>query len=154
MTRLKVRHYCGAGRSLREPAATFCLLAALVGTSTAAHAGYNGTKDWQGSCTKQAGTNVECVGTMAGIRAQTADPERYVYFNKFFSAGFFWLNFTGRFNGVDYSCTAPTSAEWINQWDAALSANAYFRIDFDSSTGTCTTLQVLSGSSFKNPSAL
>jgi hypothetical protein len=139
--------------SLPVGTAGIALMAMLLGTSHAAYAGYDGTRDWQGGCVKQ-GTIVSCSGTMAGIRAQLGDRERYVYFNKWFSPGFVWLNFTGRFVGTDYSCTAPSTPEWINQWDAALSANAYFRLEFDSTSGTCTLLQVLNGSSFKNASAL
>jgi hypothetical protein len=139
--------------SLPVGTAGIALMAMLLGTSHAAYAGYDGTRDWQGGCVKQ-GTIVSCSGTMAGIRAQLGDRERYVYFNKWFSPGFVWLNFTGRFVGTDYSCTAPSTPEWINQWDAALYANAYFRIEFDSTSGTCTALQVITGSSFKNASAL
>jgi len=137
-------------------AATMLWMSLSLGISTSVLAGYDGTRDWQGACTVTGSppTNVTCIGTMAGIRGQTRDPERYVYFSKLVAGDYTSLTFTGRFNGTNYSCAAPDTPGWNAAWDSVMMSNAYFRITFDISTGACSLIEALTGSSFKNASAL
>jgi hypothetical protein len=85
-----------------------------------------------------------CQGTMAGIRAQQADPSRFATFSIDTSGQ---LYFGMVVNNVGYSCFAPSSM--IDMWRVAMAANSWFSISYDKTTGVCKALTVGTGSATK-----
>ena len=85
-----------------------------------------------------------CQGTMAGIRAQQADPSRFANFSTD-STGLLYFGMV--VNNTGYSCIAPSSMTEV--WRVAMAANGWFSIAYDKTTGVCTAVSVAAGSATK-----
>jgi hypothetical protein len=140
--------------SLASGVAAALLASLSLGFSDTAMAGLD-ISGMTGDCYKTGNppVSITCYGTMAGFRAQTFEPGRYVSFSEYYNGTVGFLSFFATFNGASYSCTAPFTPEWVQQWHSVLSSNAYWRVDMDTS-GHCTLVQAINGSALKNASAL
>ena len=85
-----------------------------------------------------------CQGTMAGIRAQQADPGKWASFSIDTNGQ---LYFAMVVNNVGYTCFGPSSM--LDVWKVAMAANGWFSISYDKTTGVCKALSVSAGSSSK-----
>jgi hypothetical protein len=127
-------------------------LVLLLTLSSVSFAGHDG--NWPGDCS-QANNIVTCTGSMAGVRKQTADPGRYVYFFKStFENGYTYMSFQQKFNNKIFRCNPPGTQEWLDIWDNVMMSNAYYLVKYDVDTGVCKEVNVINGSAFKNASAL
>jgi len=139
---------------------TAAVLAVLgAGISTQAFAGLDlyasGSKISTGECVAAPSlfrpNQLRCSGTFYGIRAQKADANRWVEFGVGNTGSLlFWMNI----NGKHYTCAAPNTQGWKDAFLAATGSSAFFEMQFDPSTGECTSLFAATGSQFKAASAL
>jgi hypothetical protein len=125
-----------------------CLSTALACFAVPAEAGYDMTRTptGAGACVNESNSSMtHCYGTMAGIRNQTADGGRYVYFATGTTDA---VQFTMVVNNVAYSCTGPSSMATV--WRTAVAAQSqFFWITFDRSTGVCRSLSISGGSHYR-----
>lgn len=131
---------------------TMVFLLAML--SSAVFAGFDATIQNPGECfSEPARAQMVCRGTMAGIRNQP-DARGAHFLKGIFEDGTVWLQFNLSVNNKGFYCTPPSTQKWLDIWDTAMTANAYFWISFDPKTGICKEIVLMNGSSFKNKSAL
>lgn len=123
------------------------LAASPVTIAMPAAAGQNDVPIIANTCSGAA-TALICSGTLAGVRAQAADPTAYVRFTM--NNG--QMAFVMRRNGTTYVCIAPESLRSV--WTVAMSGVGFFHVQMNANTGTCDSVFVSTGSEVKNANAL